>query len=62
VLRIALYELRMSRDAAAAVIVKQALELAKMLCSEASPKFANGVLATPSEAAETSEVRRPNAE
>jgi transcription antitermination protein NusB len=47
VLRIALYELRMSRDAAADVIVKQALELAKMFCSEASPKFANGVLATP---------------
>ncbi|MBI2773075.1 MAG: transcription antitermination factor NusB [Chloroflexi bacterium] len=46
VLRIALYELRYSGDAPASVIIDEAVELAKMFGSEASPKFVNGVLAT----------------
>jgi N utilization substance protein B len=45
-LRIALYELRVSGDAPAAVIIDEAVELAQMFGSEASPKFVNGVLAT----------------
>ena len=46
VLRIALYELRVSGDAPAGVVIDEAVELAKMFGSEASPKFVNGVLAT----------------
>ncbi len=46
VLRIALYELRVSEDAPAAAIIDEAVELAKLFGSEASPKFVNGVLAT----------------
>jgi N utilization substance protein B len=46
VLRIALFELRISGDAPAGVIIDEAVELAKMFGSEASPKFVNGVLAT----------------
>src|SRR5437764_7447808 len=46
VLRIALYELRVLGDAPAAAILDEAVELAKMFGSEASPKFVNGVLAT----------------
>jgi len=46
ILRIALYELRVSGDAPAAVIIDEAVELARMFGSEASPKFVNGVLAT----------------
>ena len=46
VLRIALYELRVSGDAPAAAIIDEAVELAKLFGSEASPKFVNGVLAT----------------
>ncbi len=46
VLRIALYELRVSGDAPAEVIIDEAVELAKFFGSEASPKFVNGVLAT----------------
>jgi N utilization substance protein B len=46
VLRIALYELRISGDAPAAAIIDEAVELAKLFGSEASPKFVNGVLAT----------------
>jgi len=46
VLRIALYELRILGDAPAAAIIDEAVELAKMFGSEASPKFVNGVLAT----------------
>ena len=46
ILRIALYELRISGDAPAAVIIDEAVELAQMFGSEASPKFVNGVLAT----------------
>ena len=46
VLRIALYELRVSGDAPAGVVIDEAVELAKMFGSGASPKFVNGVLAT----------------
>jgi N utilization substance protein B len=46
VLRIALYELRVMGDAPAAAIIDEAVELAKLFGSEASPKFVNGVLAT----------------
>jgi N utilization substance protein B len=46
VLRIALYELRVLGDAPAGVIIDEAVELAKLFGSEASPKFVNGVLAT----------------
>jgi len=46
VLRIALYELRVLGDAPAAAIIDEAVELAKLFGSEASPKFVNGVLAT----------------
>ena len=46
VLRIALYELRISADAPAGVIIDEAVELAKFFGSEAAPKFVNGVLAT----------------
>jgi N utilization substance protein B len=46
VLRIALFELRVSGDAPAAAIIDEAVELAKLFGSEASPKFVNGVLAT----------------
>ena len=46
VLRIALYELRITGDAPAAAIIDEAVELAKLFGSEASPKFVNGVLAT----------------
>ncbi len=46
VLRIALYELRVSGDAPAGVVIDEAVELAKMFGSAASPKFVNGVLAT----------------
>ena len=46
VLRIALFELRISGDAPAAAIIDEAVELAKLFGSEASPKFVNGVLAT----------------
>ena len=46
VLRIALYELRISGDAPAGVIIDEAVELAKLFGSEAAPKFVNGVLAT----------------
>ena len=46
VLRIALYELRISGDAPAAAIIDEAVELAKLFGSEASPKFVNGVLAS----------------
>lgn len=45
VLRIALYELRISGDAPAGVIIDEAVELAKLFGSEAAPKFVNGVLA-----------------
>jgi transcription antitermination protein NusB len=46
ILRIALFELRVLGDAPAAAIIDEAVELAKLFGSEASPKFVNGVLAT----------------
>jgi len=46
ILRIALYELRVSGDAPASVVIDEAVELAKLFGSQASPKFVNGVLAT----------------
>ena len=46
ILRIALYELRVAGDAPAGVVIDEAVELAKLFGSEASPKFVNGVLAT----------------
>lgn len=46
ILRIALYELRVSGDAPAGVVIDEAVELAKLFGSEAAPKFVNGVLAT----------------
>ena len=46
VLRIALYELRISGDAPPGVIIDEAVELAKLFGSEVAPKFVNGVLAT----------------
>jgi len=46
ILRIALYELRVSGDAPAAAIIDEAVELAKLFGSDASRKFVNGVLAT----------------
>ena len=46
ILRIALFELRVMGDAPAAAIIDEAVELAKLFGSEASPKFVNGVLAT----------------
>ena len=46
VLRIALFELRISGDAPAAAIIDEAVELAKLFGAEASAKFVNGVLAT----------------
>ncbi|MGH2499629.1 MAG: transcription antitermination factor NusB, partial [Candidatus Limnocylindria bacterium] len=46
ILRIALYELRVAGDAPAGVVIDEAVELAKLFGSEASPKFVNGVLAS----------------
>lgn len=46
ILRIALYELTIRRDAPAAAVIDEAVELAKVFGGEASPKFVNGVLAT----------------
>jgi N utilization substance protein B len=46
VLRIALYELRITRDVPPAAVIDEAVELAKLFGSEAAPKFVNGVLAT----------------
>lgn len=46
ILRIALYELRVTRAAPMGVVIDEAVELAKLFGSEASPKFVNGVLAT----------------
>lgn len=46
ILRIALYELRITAETPKGVVIDEAVELAKMFGSEASPKFVNGVLAT----------------
>ncbi len=46
ILRIALYELREHGDVPPAAVINEAVELAKVFGSEASPKFVNGVLAS----------------
>ena len=46
VLRIALFELREREDTPQAAVIDEAVELAKVFGSEASPKFVNGVLAS----------------
>lgn len=50
VLRLAVYELRWGDEVAAAVVIDEAVELAKELSTDESPAFVNGVLArlTPS--------------
>lgn len=44
VLRMGLYELLWSRDVPAAVVIDEAVELAKSLSTDDSPRFVNGVL------------------
>ena len=44
ILRIAVYELVWSPDVPAAVAVDEAVELAKTLSTDNSPRFVNGVL------------------
>lgn len=46
ILRIALFELRVSGDAPAAAVIDEAVELAKLFGSDTSAKFVNGVLAS----------------
>ena len=46
ILRIALYELRISGDAPTAAVIDEAVELAKLFGSDTSAKFVNGVLAS----------------
>jgi N utilization substance protein B len=46
ILRIALFELRMRKETPMAAVIDEAVELAKVFGSEASPKFVNGVLAS----------------
>jgi N utilization substance protein B len=45
VLRLATYELLWSSEVPAAVVIDEAVELAKSLSTDASPAFVNGVLA-----------------
>ncbi len=44
ILRLALYELMHNRDTPAAVVIDEAIEVAKKFGAEESPKFVNGVL------------------
>jgi N utilization substance protein B len=44
VLRMGLYELLWSQDVPAAVVIDEAVELAKTLSTDDSPRFVNGVL------------------
>ena len=44
VLRLALYELLVREDVPAAVVIDEAVELAKSLSTDESPRFVNGVL------------------
>jgi len=44
ILRVALYELLFSEEVPAAVAIDEAVELAKTLSTDDSPKFVNGVL------------------
>ncbi len=46
VLRIALLELRERKETPAAVVIDEAVELAKVFGGETSPRFVNGVLAS----------------
>jgi N utilization substance protein B len=46
VLRIALFELLFRKEAPPAAVIDEAVELAKVFGSEASPRFVNGVLAS----------------
>ncbi len=45
VLRLAVYELLWREDVPAAVVIDEAVELAKSLSTDESPRFVNGVLA-----------------
>jgi len=45
VLRLAVYELLWSADVPGAVVIDEAVELAKSLSTDESPRFVNGVLA-----------------
>jgi transcription antitermination protein NusB len=45
VLRLAIYELLWREDVPAAVVIDEAVELAKTLSTDESPRFVNGVLA-----------------
>ncbi len=44
ILRMAIYELMVSRDTPHKVVINEAVELAKAFGTESSPKFVNGVL------------------
>ncbi len=44
ILRLALFELMHNRDTPAAVVIDEAIEVAKKFGAEESPKFVNGVL------------------
>ena len=43
-LRLAVYELTISKNASAKVVINEAVELAKLFGGESSPRFINGVL------------------
>jgi transcription antitermination protein NusB len=45
ILRLGIFELLWREDVPAAVVIDEAVELAKMLSTDESPKFINGVLA-----------------
>ncbi len=45
ILRLGIYELLWQEDVPSAVVIDEAVELAKTLSTDESPKFVNGVLA-----------------
>ena len=45
ILRLAVYEMEKDEDIPKGVAINEALELAKIYCSEDAPRFINGVLA-----------------
>ena len=45
ILRLAVYELLDDNDIPTSVAINEAVELAKIYCSEEAPRFVNGVLA-----------------
>ena len=45
ILRLAVYEIQKDDDIPAGVAINEAVELAKLYCSEDAPRFVNGVLA-----------------